>query len=58
MAVQRASGARLVGALVAFVGLLLHMHSDDVLLHMNLKFCHSQLEVSSAVLVGSFESIS
>ena len=53
MAVQSTSGARLVGALVAFVGLLLHMHSDDVLLHMNLKFRYSQRENSSAFLVGS-----
>ena len=35
--VQRAAGARLVGALIAFVRLLLHVHRDDVLLHVNLE---------------------
>ena len=35
--VQRATGARLVGALIAFVRLLLHVYRDDMLLHMNLE---------------------
>ena len=37
VSVQRTAGARLVGALIAFVRLLLHVHRDDVLLHVNLE---------------------
>lgn len=37
VSVQRTARARLVGALIAFVRLLLHVHRDDVLLHVNLE---------------------